>query len=39
MERKKEWYRERKMTVGRNKKEEWMQRGGEEEKERERKER
>ncbi len=28
MDRKKEWYRERKMTEGRNKKEEWMQREG-----------
>jgi hypothetical protein len=34
MDRKKEWYRERKMTEGRNKKEEWMQRGGEEERKR-----
>ena len=35
MDRKKEWYSERKMTEGRNKKEEWMQRGGEEERDRE----
>jgi hypothetical protein len=33
MERKEEWYSERKMTEGRNKKEEWVQRGGEEERE------
>jgi hypothetical protein len=37
MERKKKWYSERKMTVGRNEKKEWMQRGGEEEREREKK--
>ncbi len=35
MERKKEWYSERKMTKGRNEKEEWMQKEGEEERERE----
>ncbi len=35
MDRTKEWYSERKMTVGRNKKKEWMQRGGEEESHRE----
>jgi hypothetical protein len=35
MERKEEWYSEKKMTEGRNKREERMQRGGDEERERE----